>query len=544
MTAIIPSQDFAAASGQGGFADRLTRIGAQLREPAMKRLLPWFVSIGGLGLAALTWALLAPAPQRVLYTSLDDSERASVVSALDQAGIGYNINNDSGALSVGEDDLYRARMVVASNGALAAPADGSALLNSLPMGASRNLEGDRLRAARERDLELTIAQIDGVRAVRVHLAQAERSVFVREDLPPSASVMVTLARGRQLSESQVSAIANLVAASVPGLSLDAVRIVDQHGSLLTQPSSEGADRLAYQAEMEAKLRSQLSQVLTPMFGEGNFSSEVQVNLDMDELTSARESYDKDGSLRSEIASQSTAAQRQPAGGIPGATTNLAPAAAQAQERAPQGGPQAGQAANQPSGQSQTSRKWDFGREVAVTNKQPGDVRQLSVAVAIDQAALKGAKPADIAKIEALVGATVGANPARGDKVTVLVRPFEKADVVAPNFWEESWFATVLRNVVALLGVILVLLFGVRPMVKAVRDRKLANADGSDGEGDDSEAGVGSDAARTTDRPSIPQGEDLTEQVELARRISREQPGDALNALRALLENNSAKEAAE
>ena len=167
-----------------------------------------------------------------------------------------------------------------------------------------------------------------------------------------------------------------------------------------------------------------------------------------------------------------------------------------------------------------------------------------MAVAIDQAALKGAKPADIAKIEALVGATVGANPARGDKVTVLVRPFEKADVVAPNFWEESWFATVLRNVVALLGVILVLLFGVRPMVKAVRDRKLANADGSDGEGDDSEAGVGSDAARTTDRPSIPQGEDLTEQVELARRISREQPGDALNALRALLENNSAKEAAE
>src|SRR5690606_35745988 len=178
-------------------------------------------------------------------------------------------------------------MLVAADGAIAAPATGAELLDSLPMGASRTLESDRLRAAQERELTLTIMEIDGVEAVRVHLARPERSVFVREDAPPTASVMVRLARGRQLTDGQVTAIANLVAASVPGLAIDAVRIVDQHGRLLSQADSADSDRLALQAKMEAKLRTQVAQLLTPMLGEGNFSSEIQVELDMNEVTSAR-----------------------------------------------------------------------------------------------------------------------------------------------------------------------------------------------------------------------------------------------------------------
>ena len=51
----------------------LTRIGAFTAQPAVKKALPWFAGIAGAGLLALTWATLAPAPQRVLYSSLDDS---------------------------------------------------------------------------------------------------------------------------------------------------------------------------------------------------------------------------------------------------------------------------------------------------------------------------------------------------------------------------------------------------------------------------------------------------------------------------------------
>ena len=124
-------------------------------------------------------------------------------------------------------------MLVASDNALATPESGDQLLNSLPIGASRTLEGERLREAREHDLMLTIMQIDGVEGARVHLAEPENSVFVRENTPPSASVMIRLAHGRHLTDSQVQAITNLVASSVPGLSPDAVRVVDQAGQLLT-----------------------------------------------------------------------------------------------------------------------------------------------------------------------------------------------------------------------------------------------------------------------------------------------------------------------
>ena len=223
-------------------ASPLEQLRGLARQPAVRRALPWFGGLAGLGAVALTWAALAPAPQRTLYAGLDDAGRAAVTASLDKAGIAWRIDADTGTLSVGEDDLYRARMLVASDGALAVP-DATSALDSVPLGASRALEGERLRAAREHELMLTIQQIDGVEAVRVHLAEAERSVFVREDAPPSASVMVRMAQGRQLGDSQVAAIVNLVAGSVPGMAADAVRVVDQHGRLLSADRGANSDRL-------------------------------------------------------------------------------------------------------------------------------------------------------------------------------------------------------------------------------------------------------------------------------------------------------------
>ena len=504
----------------------LTRIGAFTAQPAVKKALPWFAGIAGAGLLALTWATLAPAPQRVLYSSLDDNERAGVVAALDKASIGYKIDSGTGTLTVDEDNLYRARMVVASDGALAAPETGEQLIDSLPMGASRTLEGDRLRAAQERDLMQSIKEIDGVEAVRVHLARPERSVFVRDEVQPTASVMVRMISGRQLADSQVTAIANLVAGSVPGLSPDAVRIVDQHGRLLSQPRGPDSDRLELQSRMEAKLQTQIEQLLVPMVGADNFTAEIQVDLDMNEVTSARESYDKDGAVRRETTetSQNTAAS---AIGVPGVLSNTPPPAAQARPGAPTGGPV--QAAPQGSGESSSSRTYELGREVSVSNATPGDVKRISVAVALNQTALKGGKAADIKKFEQLVTAAVGANPNRGDVVTVVERPFEPAQLDAPGFWETGWFATILRNAVALIAVVLVLLFAVRPVVKSLTGRK-------DPQEDSDEPIPFMRQSRMAAETSAegPTRESLSAQIELAQRIVREQPDDALQALRRML----------
>ena len=519
-----------------------------LAQPAVKKMLPWFVGTAGLGLAALTWSLVVPAPQRTLYSSLGDGERAEVAAALDQAGIQYEIDPGTGAVMVGEDELYRARMTVASQGALAMPESGSEMLDSLPMGASRTLEGDRLRAAQERELELTIQEIDGVESVRVHLAKADKSVFVRENGDPTASVMLRLTRGKALSQSQVGAITNLVAASVVGLTPDKVRIVDQNGSLLSDPSNPDLDGLDLQARTEAKLREQVIQLLSPVVGEDAFSTEVQVSLDMNEQTRARESYEPEGVVRSETVSETSQAEQGPAAGVPGATTNMPPADANAAERAPEGTEGANGAATR-NGASNASRTFDVGREVSVTSSRPGAVSRLSVAVAVDEPAL-GENPAqELKKIEELVAAAVGADTQRGDIVTVRMRPFSATEIEEPQFWETPWFATILRNVVALLSVVLVLLLAVRPLLKAVTKKldpaaaKAAEADAEDGEvsGDEDseeegEEGAASDTllSQADDHDQPITSEALAQQIELARRITREQPEDALQALRKML----------
>lgn len=551
---------FAPLSDPAG-GSMLTRLSAFGAQPAVKKMVPAFVGLSAIGGALLAWSTLAPSPQRTLFAQLEDGERAGVVAALDQASIPYNIDSGSGALTVAEGDFYKARMLVAADGALATPETGDQMLDKLPMGASRTLEGQRLRSARERDLQMTVTEIDGVESVRVHLAEGEKSVFVRDNTPPSASVMVRMKTGRQLSESQVAAIVNLVAASVPGLSPDAVRVIDQHGRLLSEGQGTNSDRLDLQSRMEAKLREQVSQLLRPMLGEGNFTSEIQVELSMDEVTSARESYDKDGVVRSETQAQSQSTAAGPAAGVPGVLSNTPPPATQAVAGAPQGTAPAAGGTPPTNGESSTSRTYELGREVSVSSSGPGTLKRVSVAVAISATAMKGTKPQDLKDLEALVSAAVGANPARGDMVKVVTRSFEQTEEAPQPFYETSWFAMVVRNGAAVLAVLLVLLLGVRPMVKAVRgdkpkpvkDKKAKKAkkgkgDDADDESDDEAAATGPDGEPLLEahppRPAIPgaQGVDveisradlLTRQLDLAQRLVAEKPDSAVQALRQML----------
>ncbi len=496
-------------------------------QPAVRKALPAIAGIGAATGAALLWLATSNGPQRVLYTNLSDHERAQVVQALDQGSIGYMIDNSTGMLSVGEDDLYRARMLVASNDALAVPEHTSDMLDSIPMGASRTLEGERLRNVRERELMLTIMEIDGIEAVRVHLATPERSVFLREQTAPTASVMVRRARGRSLSPDQVTAIGNLVAAAVPGMSPDAVRVVDQNGKLLSDEAlGKGSDTLDLQRRHEEKLRAQIAQLLIPIVGSGNFSTEVQVQLDMDEVTSARENYDKDGALRSETQSQSSQQGNGRAGGVPGVLANTPPPPTQIDPNAPQGTQE--QPAGETSGESSARRTYELGRQVAVSSTMPGSIKRVSVAVALSAEALKTIKPASVKQIEELVSAAVGANVQRGDQVTVIASAFDPIEAENLPFYETGWFGTVLRNGVFLIAVILTFLFVVRPGMKALKARA-ANDSATATESLPDLTGEANFAGN-----AIIDRSDLREQVDLARKLAAEQPDRVASSLRQML----------
>ena len=213
------------------FANPLKQIGTLMQQPAVRRSLPMVLMIGLIAAAALAWMALSTPAQRTLFPNLSDSDKAAVTQALTAGGIGNHIDADTGAVTVNRDDYAKARMLLASQNLPKAAPGGYAILDNMPMGTSRAVEGERLRQARESELAQSIEEIDAVDSARVHLAMPEESVFVRDNASPSASVVLKLQPGRSLDDAQVSSIVNLVASSVPGMKADSVTIVDQSGNL-------------------------------------------------------------------------------------------------------------------------------------------------------------------------------------------------------------------------------------------------------------------------------------------------------------------------
>jgi len=485
-TALIPTS----SGGTERFANPLQQIKGAFAQPAVRRSLPMALMVGLIAAAALAWMSLSTPTQKTLFSGLPDSDKAAVTSALTTANIKSHIDEGTGALTVGEDDYSRAKMLLAGQGLPKAAPGGYAILDQLPMGVSRAVEGERLRQARESEMAKSIEEIDAVAEARVHLAMPEASVFVRDNAAPSASVILKLQSGRSLSDAQVSSIINLVASSVPGMKPEAVTIVDQMGALLTKGGGgDGAGaasdaRIDIQRRVEDKYRTQLIALLTPLVGAGNFTAEVQADVNLDESQATRESYEKQGVLRAETGNwtgnQKDGAAGAP-GGIPGALSNTPPAASTLSTPQAANGasgsaqPVAGGAAPDAMKQSdQYQRAYDLGREVSVTRATPGGVKRLSVAVLLRDPDKTRRTAMEINQISDLVKSAVGFDQARNDNVTVISRKFAGADATAtsgPAWYDNAWLPVLARNGTAILIALLVLLLGVRPIAKALMKKR-------------------------------------------------------------------------
>jgi len=469
----------------------LQQLTGLLGQPAVKRSLPLVFLVGLVLAGFLAWSMVATAPQRILFANVTDADKAAITSALDGANIASSIDG-SGSITVAEDDYHKARMLLASQDLPKAQPGGYAILDNLPMGVSRAVEGERLRQARETELARSIQEIDAVAEARVHLATPEASAFVRDHANPSASVIVKLQPGRALGEAQIRAIVNLVASSVPGMQPDAVTIVDQMGALLSRSggkdggASAGDTRIDFQRRVEDKYREQLAQLLTPLVGAGNFTAEVQADVDLDESQATRESYDKQGQVMRAEQGAWTGTSKDGAtpGGIPGTLSNtppppsqlVAPNAGGAAAPAAPAAATGATAAPQPQTKQSDSftRTYETGKEISVTRAVPGNVKRLSVAVVLREEPGKPRALAEINQLNELVRAAVGYNAARQDQVTVISRKFSAAADAAkdgPAWYEAAWVPLAARNATALVIALLVLFLGVRPLTKALLKKR-------------------------------------------------------------------------
>jgi flagellar M-ring protein FliF len=119
----------------------------------------------------------------------------------------------------------------------------------------------------------------------------------------------------------------------------------------------------------------------------------------------------------------------------------------------------------------------------------------------------------------------------------MVRNFDAPQVEPLPMWEQGWFLTLVRYVLAFLGVIVVLLMGVRPLVKALKREpgEAAAAPAAAAIPADPQALADVAAARVKDPlTGAVDAALLSRQVGLAQQVVAEKPDSAVQALRDML----------
>jgi flagellar M-ring protein FliF len=440
------------------------------------------LGVGG-GAAALIITILlnlAAPPMGLLYSNLDLREAGTITQALDAAAIKYQLQGDGSTIMVPRDKVASARLMLAGKGLPTADSVGYEIFDAQnALGQTDFVQQLNMKRATEGELARTIRSLDGVTFVRVHLVLPERQLF--QDTTDQASASVTIGIGsREPSSDQVHAVQNLVAGAVPNLKPERVVIIDQHGKTL---SAEGDSSLGGKAAQDAKaaiedgIRARIKSLVEGVVGAGKARVQVSADVDMSQVTTQSEKYDPDGQVvRSEQTNENNSKDNQ-GGGSASATS--------ASTNIPGGTQTAG--ANPTTGSENTGAESTTNYEISKTTttevQQPGTIKRLSVAVAIDgvTATGKDGKPGpytarsaeEMQHLNDLVKAAMGYSTDRGDQIQVVNVRFPDAEdgegvsAASPlmGFDKNDIMRAIELGVLALVS-ILILFFVLRPMIRS------------------------------------------------------------------------------
>ena len=376
-------------------------------------------------------------------------------------------------------------MQLAAAGLPKASVTGYDLLTALPLGARRAVEQVKLKQAQESELARSIMEIRDIEGARVHLALPERSAFVRDQTPPSASVFLRLSPGRSLSVGQVQSITHLVSSSVPYMPVASVTVVDQSGGLLTNPSRDtelglSSQQLDYKTQVEKLLRERVANLLTPIIGTGNFNSEVNADIDFTRTEQTNETFDPTTQI---MRSQQETIQESSDGrarGVPGATANQAPNTPSLTPTPPATANNVQDSSRNKS--STTVRNYEVSKEIRSTRRATGDIKRLTLAVvvrsgtSVDENGKTIEKPLsdeEKGRLTQLLQEAVGYSADRGDKLTIISSSFAEEKKYETRSWFDApWLEDAIKQLAIVLILGVVVLGALKPFLERLLDRSL------------------------------------------------------------------------
>ncbi len=393
------------------------------------------IAAGVLITALLVFLLLYPFKEKdyaqggygVLFEGLDSSDNALILQHLQQNQIPYKVSKDDTIL-IPKDKVYEERITLASQGIPKTSKVGFEIFDTKDFGATDFDQNIKLIRAIEGELSRTIESLNPILKANVHIAIPKDSVFVAKEVPPSASVMLKLKPDMKLSPTQILGIKNLIAAAVPKLTTENVKIVNENGEsigegdILENSKELALEQLRYKQNFENILENKIVNILAPIVGGKNkVVARVNAEFDFSQKKSTKETFDPNNVVRSEqnLEEKKEGAPKKQVGGVPGVVSNI--------------GPVQGLKDNkelEKYEKSQNTTNYEVGKTISEIKGEFGTLVRLNAAVVVDgkyKIALKdGANTLEyeplsdesLQKINALVKQAIGYNQNRGDDVAV------------------------------------------------------------------------------------------------------------------------------
>ncbi len=421
-----------------------------------------------------------------LYTNLDANDAGTILNRLKEQKIPYRLSANGSTLLIPQEKIYEIRMELASEGLPHGGSIGFELFDNTKLGMTEFAQNVNYQRALQGELVRTINGFEEVDSCRVHIVMPEKSLFLKDEEPASASVVLKLRHGKWLTQQQVQGIVHLVSSSVSRMGPDNVTVVDSNGRLLTgsaDPSgiaTLSADQLDYQAQVERKLENRVLTMLEKALGANRAIVRVScaLNFKQHEMTEER-FLPENQVVRSEQVFNETARDADPIPrGIPGIQSNL-PESSPAQNQTTEG-------ENTTFAKQESTVNYEIGKLTSRTLDPVGGIERVSVAVMVDGTyrsnPIENGEPQwiyvprsaeELSKIENLVKSAINFVADRGDKVEVVNIPFETNQMTPAEDGSmlETWLAR-LKNYkpyfkYAFLSLFLILtfMFVVQPLIR-------------------------------------------------------------------------------
>ncbi|KUK59040.1 MAG: Flagellar M-ring protein [Synergistales bacterium 53_16] len=359
-----------------------------------------------------------------LFSGLDTEDQAAIVEMLKEKGVEYRLEPSAAAVLVPESRVHELRLNMASDGLPKGGAVGFEIFDNTKMGMTDFEQRVAYVRALEGELARTIRQMDAVEGARVSVVLPKPKLFLKEEQPASASILLKLKPGREMTAEQVRAVMNLTASSVEGLSPEHVSVVDTRGRLLSEMVEEeffifrgangGVSSLQRELERqhEHDLEKRVRNMLTAIFGPGNAVVRVQVELDFTRLNRSRRQFvpmeNGRGVVRSSQATEETWSGQSAAGQGVGTAANIPGYAVQT---ATTGGGEYSK--------TEEITNYEISTIQEEISETPGSVKRMTASVVING----NEASVPVEELYSSVAAALGLDENRGDRLTLSFMPF-------------------------------------------------------------------------------------------------------------------------